>query len=159
MKLAVFLLLLLLSICPGNNSNQTGKDSPAREAALNQKFKIGLGEDVVLKGEDLMMRFLSVLEDSRCPKGEQCITAGKGKIELRLKKLQKEPSTLELNTSSETQAATYEGYEVKIVALDPYPKMGGNIKRADYVLTVVVSKHASARVSSMALLCLLASNF
>lgn len=151
MKLAVFLLLLLLNFCLGNNSNQTGKDSSAREAALNQEFKIGLGEDVVLKGEDLIMRFLSVLEDSRCPKGEQCITGGKGRIELRLKKLQKEPSTLELNTSSESQEATYEGYEVKIVALDPYPKMGGNIKPADYILTLVVRKNVSSRVSNAAL--------
>lgn len=105
---------------------------------------------MVFKGEGLEVRFVSVLEDSRCPKGEQCITAGNGRIQLQLKKSKKEPVTLELNTSSGTQAADYEGYEIKFVGLDPYPKMGGSIKPADYVVTILVNKNASSRVSSNA---------
>ena len=139
MKLAFFSLLLLLINCPGNNSNQIRK----HEAPLNQEFIMRVGEDVVFKGEDLGLRFLSVVEDSRCPKGEKCITEGNGKIELQLKRSQKQPVTVELNTSSGTQKANYDGYEVKFVGLEPYPKMGRSIKPGDYVVTVLVSKNAS----------------
>ena len=147
MKLVVFSFLLLLTNCPGDDS-KTGKRVRARQAPLNQEFTMKVGEDVVFKGEDLEIRFLSVVEDSRCPKGEQCITEGKAKIELQLKRSQKQPVTMELNTSSGTQKANYDGYEVKIIGLEPYPKMGGSIKPADYVLTVLVSKNASSRLSN-----------
>lgn len=143
MKLAVFSLLLLLINCPGDNSNQTREHMSAKQAPLNQEFMMRVAEAVVFKGEDLELRFLSVVEDSRCPKGEQCITAGNGKIQLQLKKSKKEAVTLELNTSSGTQKANYDGYEVKFVGLEPYPKMGRSIKPGDYVVTVLVSKNAS----------------
>ena len=152
MKLAVFLLLLLLMNCPGDDSNQTSKHEPDRQAPLNQEFIMKVGEDVVFKGEGLKVRFVSVLEDSRCPKGEQCITEGNGKIELQLKKPQKEPVTLELNTAFGKQVADYQEFAVKLIALDPYPKMGRSIKPADYVATVLVSKKGSSSVLSMALL-------
>ena len=152
MKLAVFLLLLLLINCPGNSSNKAREAAPARRAPLNQEFKIRVGEEVVFKRENLAVRLVSVLEDSRCPKGAQCITQGNGKIELQLKKSQKKPVTLELNTAFGTQKADYEGYEVKFVGLDPYPKMGGSIKPEDYVVTVLVTKNSSSRESSTALL-------
>ena len=158
MKLAVISLLLLIN-CPGDNSKQTSKHVPTRQAPLNQEFIMKVGEDVVFKGEDLEIRFLSVVEDSRCPKGEQCISEGNGKIELQLKRSQKQPVIVELNTSSGTKKANYDGYEVKIVGLEPYPKMGGSIKPADYVVTVLVSKNASSRLSSDLSLCHGASIF
>jgi phage shock protein E len=152
MKLTGFLLLLLLMNCPGDDSNHTSKHVPARQAPQSQEFKMRVGEDVVFKGEGLKVRFVSVIEDSRCPKGEQCITEGNGKIELQLKNPLKEPVTLVLNTAVGTQVADYEEFEVKLVALDPYPKMGRSIKPADYVATVLVSKNGPSSVSSMALL-------
>jgi hypothetical protein len=136
-----------LVVCPDDNSDQTSKDVPTRQARLNQEFTMKVGQDVAFRGEDLQIRFLSVVEDSRCPKGEQCITEGNGKIELQLKRSQKKQVTMELNTSSGTQTANYDGYEVKLVGLEPYPKMGGSIKPADYVVTVLVSKNASSRLS------------
>lgn len=150
MNLAVFSLLLLLIICPGNNSNQTEDAAPAREGLMNQELKVRVGENILLRGEDLKVRFVSVLEDSRCPKGEQCITAGNGKIQLQRKKSKKGPVTLELNSSSGTQEAYYEGYVIKFVQLDPYPKMGNSIKPTDYVVTILVNKTASSSVSSAA---------
>ena len=134
--------------CPGDDSNQTSKHVPGRQAPLNQEFIMRVGEDVVFKDEGLKVRFVSVLEDSRCPKGEQCITEGNGKIELQLRKSQKEPVTLELDTAFGTQVADYEEFEVKLVGLDPYPKMGRSIKPADYVVTVLVSKNDSSHVTS-----------
>ena len=147
MKLAVLLLLLSLISCPGDNSGQINKHVPARQAPLNQEFRMKVSEAVGFNGGDLELRFLSVVEDSRCPKGEQCITEGNGKIELQLKRSRKQPVTVELNTSSGTQKADYDGYEVKFVGLEPYPKMGGSIKPADYVAIVLVSRNASSRTS------------
>src|SRR4030095_4342211 len=147
MNFALFLLLLLLMNCPGDDSNQTSKHATARQARLNQEFIMRVGEDVVFKGEGLKLRFVSVLEDSRCPKGEQCISAGNGKIELQLKRSQKPPITMELNTLSGNQEAIYDGYDVKLVGLEPYPKLGSRIKPTDYVAALVVRKSISSSVS------------
>jgi hypothetical protein len=105
---------------------------------MNQEFKLKVGEQAKIATEELSIKFVSVAEDSRCPKGEQCITQGKGKIQLEMAKGENKPQSIELNTSSGPQEANYEKYTVKLLALDPYPVMNRVLKSEDYVATIAV---------------------
>lgn len=132
MKLAVTCFFLLLT----GVSAEECKD--VRSALLNQEFNIKPGQSIEIKAEHLQVKFTFVLEDSRCPKGEQCISQGNGKIELELGKGDNHLTSVSLNTSSSPQEAAYGGHTVRLVALNPYPTINKVIHPDDYVATLVV---------------------
>jgi hypothetical protein len=114
--------------------------APAKDVPLGQEFEIRAGEKVRVAGERVWVTFEGVAEDSRCPKGVQCIWAGNAKVMLRLSKGRRHASAITLNTGVDPQQADYRGYEVRLVKLDPYPSEKSQIKSGDYLATLVVSK-------------------
>ena len=114
--------------------------SRVKEAALDQEFELKLGQQVLIENERLRISFTGVAEDSRCPEGVQCVWAGNGKVMLILSKTRKRASTMKLNTGVDPKQNTYQGYEVKLVSLNPYPKKDVKIKKREYVATLVVSR-------------------
>lgn len=110
------------------------------DVALDQEFELRNGRSVRIEGERLTVSFSRVAEDSRCPKGVECIWAGNAKVVLRLSKARGRASAISLNTGVDPKQGDYRGYEVKLVKLDPYPKEGRQIRRRDYVATLVVSR-------------------
>lgn len=147
MKLTLISLVLLIMSCPGQDSNQASNH--AREVPLNQEFELRVGQEVVVKGERVKAKFVSVLEDSRCPKGETCIQEGRGRVALQLTERNEKSVTVELSTASTEQEADYNGYQVRLVSLNPYPKMGSSVKLTEYVVNLSISKNNSSSSSSM----------
>jgi hypothetical protein len=114
-----------------------------QEVALSHEFKLKAGQEVLVKEAGIRVSLDEVLEDSRCPTGVQCIWAGNGKIRVKVSKAKGEAVSVELNTSAGPKSSTYEGYEVKLVRLDPYPKNGSTIGKDDYVATLMVCKNCA----------------
>lgn len=106
---------------------------------LDQEFSVKIGQRTEIKTEELQIKFTSVLEDSRCPKGEQCIWQGNGKIELELVRAKNESASVSLNTASGPSEADYQGYRIRLTALNPYPVMNQAIPQENYEATLVVS--------------------
>ncbi len=142
MKLTLISLILLIMSCPGLDSNQAS--NRAKEIPLAQEFELKVGQEAIIKGEQLKAKFISVLEDSRCPKGVTCIQAGQGRVALQLTPRNKKSETVELSTASSGQEIDSNGYQVKLVSLNPYPKMDSQVKTAEYVLNLTVSKNHSS---------------
>ena len=111
-----------------------------KEVALSHEFKLKVGQEVKVHEAGIKVSINAVVEDSRCPTGVQCIWAGNGKVSVRLSKDKREAVSVELNTT-EPKSSTYEGYEVRLVRLDPYPKDGSTISKDDYVATLMVCKN------------------
>lgn len=90
----------------------------------------------------LTIRFLSVLNDSRCPIGVQCVWAGNAEIELELT-----GSVIEsvgLNTGSQfPRTYTFEGYTVTLQDLKPQPSSGQTVDEASYIAVLSVDKEAA----------------
>jgi hypothetical protein len=108
--------------------------------ALDQEFDIKVGEQVLIENERLRVSFSRVAEDSRCPEGVQCVWAGNARILLKLTKARRRSGSVHLNTGVDPKLASYRGYEVKLVKLEPYPKEGGRIRKRQYVATLIVSR-------------------
>lgn len=142
MKLTLISLVLLIMSCPGQDSNQAS--NRAKEVPLDQEFELKVGQEAIIKGEQLKVKFISVLEDSRCPKGVTCIQAGRGRVALQLTPQNKKYETVELSTASTGQETDFNGYQIKLVSLNPYPKMDSQVKPADYFLNLTVSKNHSS---------------
>ncbi len=109
-------------------------------AEPNQQFKLQVNKQKVITKDKLKITFVSVLEDSRCPVGVNCIWAGNAKIQLKISQAKGASKTFELNTYLQPQVFTFEGYEIKIVDLTPTPKVNVRINRNGYVATFFINK-------------------
>lgn len=115
----VLLALPLLAGCI--NTFRTG---PVPGTDANQQIEIPLGETRLLDEERLAVTFARVLQDSRCPAGTQCITAGNAVLGLILHERGEATRMVELNTHSEPRRVSHEGYVITVVDLQPLPAAG-----------------------------------
>jgi hypothetical protein len=100
---------------------------------------VQLGEAVTLKineaakvGEELVVTFKAVTNDSRCPSGAQCVTAGDATVVLSVKAGEKpaEDVTVKVGAAAENKT-TLEPFAIRILKLDPVPTEGQTIQDAD----------------------------
>jgi hypothetical protein len=124
--------------------SMTGRaEEPApktKQARLGHEFTLKVGEQVIIKKGGLKISLSAVAEDSRCPKGVTCIWAGNGRIIIRISKGNGRTVPLEFNTGVEPKQHRFQGYDIKLVGLNPYPQKDLPIKRDAYVATLLVNK-------------------
>ena len=97
--------------------------------------KIPLGETVAFK--KATVKFLKVVEDSRCPTDVNCIWEGQATVLVEVTETGKETQQVELlyGKRINKRILSSEGYALKGMALNPYPP-SANIGEMDYVLLV-----------------------
>lgn len=122
---------------------------PGREAAGGseagpepaREVKLRTGGEAALKAEGLVLRFVSVVGDSRCPEGVTCVWAGDAEIRVGLRRAGGKSRTFTLHTGRERQQeAAYGGYVVRLVGLSPRPKAGQSARAGGYVATFAVTR-------------------
>lgn len=109
------------------------------EAQSGEQQKVQINKQKKFTRSNLTVQFVSLVEDSRCPKDTNCIWAGNAKIRIKVSKA-KQSKTFELNTFTEPKAAVFAGYEIKLVDLNPEPATNIRINRNGYVATLEVSR-------------------
>ena len=131
MKNSLFAILILIS------SLSFGQDSPKTPKI---GVKVPEGETVVLKG--VTVKFLEVIEDSRCPEGVNCMWAGRAIVKAEVTSNGKtEEVTLifgETRPGEEknTNLFTSEEFVINGLTLNPYPTSESTGKDTGYVLLV-----------------------
>jgi hypothetical protein len=91
----------------------------------------------------LRIKFVAVEDDSRCPADVKCVWVGNAAVRLDVSTSRRDGKSLTLNTSrssalvGETQ---YQGYKLRLVELNPYPRSDQKIAAGDYTVTLLVSK-------------------
>ena len=111
-------------------------------AKAGSEVKLRVAQEKTAPGTGIKVKFLSVIEDSRCPEGTNCIWAGVGRMKIRLRKAGKPAEEFELDTNQMDKSITFEGHQIKLVTLTPYPKSGSAIKPAAYSATITITKAA-----------------
>jgi len=107
---------------------------------LGQEFDLKINQEAAIEGEGLAVVFESVLEDSRCPEGVDCIWSGNAKIRIRSSKQKHAPATIELNTNVGPKSSSYLDYEIKLVALKPRPKADKPVQSNEYKAALIITK-------------------
>ena len=69
-RIVTLSVVLILSLPVAHGESLFQKDS------LGQEFSLRIGRKVTLRDTELKIRFVSVIEDSRCPKGVNCVWQG-----------------------------------------------------------------------------------
>ena len=109
---------------------------------LGEPFELGAGQKVSVEGE-LTLTFAEVVQDSRCPKGEQCITAGKAVVRLEVIPRDGTAVQVQLETggaASEAGEAEVPGFRIILQDLSPYPSVKRPTIFRDYLSKLTVHR-------------------
>jgi hypothetical protein len=87
-------------------------------AQSGESAAIKLGDSAELAASKISIKFVRVIEDSRCPADVNCIWAGNAKIEIEASK-GSQKSTFVLNTNGNETEASFAGYMLKLTGLEP----------------------------------------
>lgn len=129
MKTLMVLFVLLIGACE--------TDAPV-EPKLGEEFTLGYGKNITLENGAVSIAFLAVTEDSRCPEGAVCVWEGNARIVLSVSK-----NKFGLNTTLSPKDTTIGPFNVRLVRVNPYPKLGVQRSPEDYSVTLVVQNHNS----------------
>jgi hypothetical protein len=134
------IVTVLLSGCAGP-SNQVS-------AGFGEKFTLEIGQTASIKGENLKIRFVEVVGDSRCPQGVTCIWAGEATSLIEIssagttyRKVLTQPG------STEPPQADFLNYTI-VFDLQPYPKAGVKTENKDYRLQLEINEKADSSTAS-----------
>jgi tetratricopeptide (TPR) repeat protein len=112
-------------------------------ARLDQAFTLSLNQEARFEEDDLLLRFTSVLEDSRCPKQVLCAWSGQGIVQIQVQQNGSLPTSFELNTipSLKQDTVDYMKYTIHLLDLAPYPEDPQTpIPPGAYTITLVVTR-------------------
>jgi hypothetical protein len=109
-------------------------------APLDREFKIAIGERVSIAGTNLIVGFVRVPQDNRCPLGALCVQSlGAGNAQVQLSVTSDgAPATVILNTTVGPQFADVGSYVIALSLLTPYPGIGHAITESEYRATLAV---------------------
>ena len=114
-------------------------DAIEAKAQTSTPVSLAVKAQKTVTRDKLTVKFLAVTEDSRCPEGVDCVWAGNAKVQIKVTGRRGASKIFELNTNLPPRAVKFEGYEIKLVKLAPYPQAGSkndeNAYTAEFSLT------------------------
>lgn len=125
MRLSIIALAGLLAAC-----------SSAAGPRLGDSFTLRVGETASITELGLWMRFIQVVDDSRCPASVTCIWEGDGAVLIEVAPLNGDSKESVLHTNAGPNSIPLGQAEVRLVKLEPYPATSGSIPAGDYILTL-----------------------
>jgi hypothetical protein len=66
-----------------------------------------------------MIKFVSMLNDSRCPVNVTCVTAGNAKIQVKISGRRSGSKLFEFNSTMGPKGDQFEGYAITLIRLSP----------------------------------------
>lgn len=95
--------------------------------------------DAAKSKRGIKIKFVELIDDSRCPTDTNCVWAGNAKIKVRVTKNGRSKD-LELNSNLAPRDVVFAGYSFKLVGLTPEPRSNIRINRNGYVATIEMKK-------------------
>ncbi|MFT3743658.1 MAG: hypothetical protein QM785_05110 [Pyrinomonadaceae bacterium] len=90
-------------------------------AKAPETISVRMGQSKTSDHGKVSVKFVSIVEDSRCPMNARCVWAGNAKIKLAVSKGKAAARSIELNSGLKPDSVVVYGYEIKFVDLSPYP--------------------------------------
>lgn len=100
------------------------------------------GQQKTAKTGRITVKFLELIEDSRCPADVNCVWAGVARIKIQLRKNGK-TAEFELNTNQRDKTAVFEGYSVGLKTLVPRQTTTSKYSQSAYSATLVITRSAN----------------
>jgi hypothetical protein len=110
--------------------------SSAAGPGLGDQFTLRVGQSASITELGLWMRFIQVVDDSRCPASVTCVWGGDGAVLVEVAPLNGDAKESVLHTDIDPRSIPLGRAELRLVKLDPYPATPGSIPSGDYVVTL-----------------------
>ena len=104
-----------------------------------QQVSVRINNQKSVMRDRLRIRFAAV-EDSRCPADANCVWAGNAKVTIRVTSRRGQSQTFDLNTNLPGKSAGFDGYEITLGNVSPYPRSNIRINRNGYTASFTVTK-------------------
>jgi hypothetical protein len=102
------------------------------ETIKSETFTLRAGHQKRVARGELTIKFVNVIEDSRCPVGVNCIQAGNAKIQIKVTDRRGQTKTMELSTNKDPKGDRLGPYAINLVSLAPQPTKDGKPTRSRY---------------------------
>lgn len=144
-RLAITPLLVAVLACGSSDPLADHVDPQPKVVAVDSEFTLRRGERAMVDGGKLIVTFLSVPSDSRCPTDVVCVWQGDAAMLFRLDGENDEsPTTVDtLHTELQPRALTHLGFTVRVTKLEPYPHSRQDPGSRDYRATLIITKAGS----------------
>lgn len=135
-------IFILLSACLENPLISTYHES------VPDTVEIKVGNSAYFPEDSLLLDFIDVINDGRCPLFVQCFWEGQAEISLGLR-IGHQPKIriplkifgyVDVEDSARHVATDTLGYQLKLLALNPYPVHPGDYDFNDYTATISIAK-------------------
>ncbi|MFX0152023.1 MAG: hypothetical protein ACFFAJ_14635 [Candidatus Hodarchaeota archaeon] len=141
-KKVLFMLISLVTIIIGTTIVYFMLQQPPEEnfAQINNDISLYIGESAIIKNHGIKLKFVDVLEDSRCPSDVECLWEGTVSLLINIQYNSEDLGNFVLN-SSNLHKASFMGYYVKFKELEPYPISTETIPKTSYRATFSVEEY------------------
>ncbi len=102
-------------------------------------LEIKAGKSKTASHSKLKIKFISVVEDSRCPQGAQCVWAGNAKVKVEISS-KTDKKTFEFNTGVGPKGDQFGGYAINLESLTPSPTTVGKVDPKKYKARFTVTR-------------------
>jgi hypothetical protein len=109
--------------------------------SLGDSFSLTVGQSASIDGDDLAIKFIDVIADSRCPSGVECIWQGEVAclVEITHSGTGQEKVLTYPGLTQELSKAQFGSYQFTF-SVEPYPEAGEEIEKSAYRLNLSVTK-------------------
>jgi len=113
----------------------------AKTVSLGESFSLAVGQSASIDGEDLAIKFIDVIADSRCPSDVVCIWQGEAAclVEITHSGTGQQMVLTYPGLTQEPSEAQFGSYQFTF-SVEPYPEAGKEIGKSEYRLNLVVTK-------------------
>ena len=109
-------------------------------AQVARSVDVKIHQETVDRRTGLRIKFLELVEDSRCPTDTNCVWAGNAKIKIRVRTAGGKTRTLTLNSTLQPQTLSYGEYDFRLTGLTPQPRSNIRINPNGYRATIEVTR-------------------
>ena len=141
---AIAALPILLAACASQDPSGLRQDEVEGQVsvAAGREFTLSVGQTAHVEGTDVLIRFVGVDGDSRCPIDVQCPWQGDAEVRLefssRIAELAPQPRVL--HTGIEPREVAILGVVTRLVEVKPAPRSTVRIDPQSYRATLLVTR-------------------
>jgi hypothetical protein len=128
--LAVLGIAVAIASCAGPITGPT--------VQLNEEFTLAPAEAARIADAALVLRFVSVEGDSRCPADAVCIQGGDARVRIEAFQAGGSPQPYDLHTG-DMKPVRHRNFTIALVQLAPYPFTSRTIQQGEYRATFRVT--------------------
>ena len=141
MKFGFVLAIAAVAVAGCVTPSQPGAEGVQATIQVQQgrEFELAVLQDARITGTSVTVRFLGVLNDSRCPSDVKCVWAGNAIARFNLSAPGQQALITSLNTTLDPKSVQYGGLTLTLTGLKPVPKSGSAIPSTSYVAVLTTS--------------------